>query len=248
MNFFFRAFKHMYWRFKILYKITVPQFIFSIWIKREVHSGPFKGMKYINSSVGSVILPKLIGTYESELFPVWEELKNYKYDLFIDIGAAEGYYVVGLGKYIFNSKIPTVAFELTLKGQKLINNLSVINSYVNFIVNGECTIEKLYNLILGKSCFLLMDVEGAENSLLNTEIIDFSNCDLLIECHPEIHNNINLILRMRFSKTHSITEIRKSLKTLPVNLYLPKFLLQRKDYLLNEFRGEQTWLFLKRKV
>ncbi len=35
----------------------------------RVRAGPFSGMRYIHSSVGSAYLPKLLGIYERELNP-----------------------------------------------------------------------------------------------------------------------------------------------------------------------------------
>lgn len=94
---------HLKWRFNYFINISVPQFCYSILLKPYIYSGPFRGMKYLRASTGSVILPKLIGTYENELHFVFNEIRGNNYDQFIDVGAAEGYYVVGLGKFLFNN-------------------------------------------------------------------------------------------------------------------------------------------------
>src|SRR5687768_17261507 len=64
--------------------------------KLEVLTGPFAGMKYPYASNGSAVFPKLLGTYESEISELfrYERLKRYR--TFIDIGCAEGYYLVGV--------------------------------------------------------------------------------------------------------------------------------------------------------
>ena len=59
-----------------------------------VRGGPFEGMRYTNEGYG-VLLAKLCGTYECELWPVLRELLNAKFDRFIDVGAGDGYYVTG---------------------------------------------------------------------------------------------------------------------------------------------------------
>lgn len=61
-------------------------------------SGPFKGLMYPRESVGSAWAPKLLGTYESELSPTIERIVSGGYRSVVDIGAAEGYYAVGLAK------------------------------------------------------------------------------------------------------------------------------------------------------
>ena len=66
-------------------------------IGTNIINGPFKGMKYISESVGSCHMPKILGIYENEIYPI---LLNFlsNSDLFVDIGAAEGYYAVGCAK------------------------------------------------------------------------------------------------------------------------------------------------------
>lgn len=65
----------------------------------EVLGGPFKGMQYGQIiSYGSVLPPKILGFYESEISVVFQNLKCKKFDVIIDIGSAEGYYAVGLAR------------------------------------------------------------------------------------------------------------------------------------------------------
>ena len=60
-----------------------------------VRNGFFKGMKYVTfKSAGSSLFPKLLGSYEIELLPVFAGLQKNKYDDILDIGCAEGYYAV----------------------------------------------------------------------------------------------------------------------------------------------------------
>src|SRR6478672_6897407 len=62
-----------------------------------VQHGPFKGMKYPGvNSVGSALIPKLLGSYERELHPLIDSICAGQYDQVVDIGCAEGYYAVGL--------------------------------------------------------------------------------------------------------------------------------------------------------
>src|ERR1035438_908140 len=79
----------------------------------SVRSGPFAGMRWGNRAVGSMVVPKLVGTYEKELASIIEHLPVF--DLVIDIGAAEGWYAVGLLYRKAARKV--VAFEQTENGQ-----------------------------------------------------------------------------------------------------------------------------------
>ena len=65
----------------------------------KVQSGPFSGMKYIDKAYCSSICPKLTGTYEKEIQNTIKQLLRQKFDAFIDIGSAEGYYSIGFARY-----------------------------------------------------------------------------------------------------------------------------------------------------
>jgi len=57
---------------------------------RYVMSRPFKGMRYIDRATGSAFLPKVAGTYESEIQDLVTSLVSTSHDLLVDVGAAEG--------------------------------------------------------------------------------------------------------------------------------------------------------------
>src|SRR4051794_35375378 len=88
----------------------------------RILSGPFAGMRYLTDSVGSVLEAKLLGTYEKELHGIVSSLARKCFDLVIDIGAAEGYYAVGLARSMPSARI--IAFEMTEEGQALIRQLA----------------------------------------------------------------------------------------------------------------------------
>ena len=67
-----------------------------------VLNGPFRGMKYLSRAYCSAVLPKLLGTYECELIPAIDRLARSDADRIVDIGAAEGYYAVGLALKVPN--------------------------------------------------------------------------------------------------------------------------------------------------
>jgi hypothetical protein len=243
----FKIFNHLKWRLENFYFISFPQFFYFLFLKPQIYSGPFSGMRYIRSSVGSVILPKIIGTYEDELHFIFDKLKSKNYSLFIDIGAAEGFYVVGIGKYIFNNFIPVIAYESSVLGQKKIRDLSFLNSFFNVIIKGTCDINSLKEDIYNNRPFILMDVEGAELYLLDTMKVDFAACDILVEVHTSFINNLDLILIERFKFSHKISVVQPRSKIIPENTSYPKWVYRKAFYLTNEFRGEQCWLWLESK-
>src|ERR1700722_7380135 len=66
--------------------------------RSTVMAGPFAGMGYIESSVGSAHIPKLLGIYEGEIAPCIEQICRSRPELVVDLGAAEGYYAVGAAR------------------------------------------------------------------------------------------------------------------------------------------------------
>lgn len=246
-NIIIRVLNHIKWQFNFFLKITLPQCYYSLLLKSQVYSGPFIGMRYIRSSTGSVILPKLIGTYEDELHTIINNLKLKQYSLFIDVGAAEGYYVVGIGKYIFNNLVPVIAYESTISGQNKIKSLSILNAFTNVTVKGTCDTFSLGNDICENRSFILIDVEGAEYYLLDTQKIDFTFCDILVEVHKNQIYNLNEIIIERFKFTHNIINIKPWNKKIPKNISYPIWVFNKAKFVTNEFRGEQSWLWLESK-
>jgi len=79
-------------------------------------------MRYVPEAVGSSFLPKLVGSYEAELHGVIEELIGRDYRTIIDIGSAEGYYVVGLARRCPAARI--YAFDMDRLGRLRCANMA----------------------------------------------------------------------------------------------------------------------------
>src|SRR5690242_18065465 len=65
-----------------------------------VRHGTFAGVTYPSNVLWRDTIPKLLGTFELELHPVFETAQRRRYDLAVDIGSSEGYYAVGLAKLL----------------------------------------------------------------------------------------------------------------------------------------------------
>jgi hypothetical protein len=175
----------------------------------SVKNGPFKGLKYPEfSSYGSSIYPKIIGTYEMELWHIWDLLfcKNYK--RIIDIGCAEGYYALGLGRLFPDSTI--IAYDISDKARELCMNMSIHNNLRDRLeLKSKCESFELSQYDYSLKTLIVCDCEGYELDLF--EKIDsfiFTNVDLVIETHDFININISTILKSKFSKTHDIISVK----------------------------------------
>ncbi len=103
----------------------------------RVRLGPFAGMRYIDHSIGSAYLPKLLGTYERELGMVIEEICSCRPGLIVDVGAAEGYYAVGLA--LRNPRARVVAFESQPVGRTALCKMAALNGVAAQVeIHGRC--------------------------------------------------------------------------------------------------------------
>lgn len=176
-----------------------------LFTEKKILTGPFSGINYIDKAIGSSYYPKLLGTYEKELIPIIEKLPGYDFKQIIDVGAAEGYYAIGLAHLL---NIPVLAFEAS--DPEPLSNLIRINSLENQVkVNGYCDLRRLRGS-LGNSerNLLVVDAEGAEIILLDLEFIPaLEQSAILVETHDFIIKGVTDAITSRFEHTHEITSI-----------------------------------------
>lgn len=223
----------------------------------KVISGPFAGMRYIENSVGSAYMPKILGTYELELHSIIQDLCSERFTLIIDVGAAEGYYAVGMAMRNLSTRI--IAFETEPEGQDLLKKMAQLNNVVDRItIAGTCDISSLENVLnFQDKCLLIMDVEGAEKELLNPEIIPkISNCEILLELHECICPGVAEIIKSRFSHTHNIERIwerKRQYSDIPFNSLWKKWILPMTEeyrWIENKETGKiesrnMSWLYMQ---
>ena len=179
--------------------------LFSYFNDLEVKDGFFKGLKYPGfSSYGSSLFPKLSGTYENELFPIFKIIETNKYNSIVDIGSAEGFYANGLALRFPESNI--YAFDIEEEAQMLCKKMSTINGIDKRVfVNGICTSSWLGSFDFEKKSLIICDCEGFEIKLFNDlNISNLLNCDLIVEMHPMFERNVKQFLIDLFKNTHRL--------------------------------------------
>jgi len=174
----------------------------------RVLSGPFRGLRYIGEAVGSILPPKLLGTYESELYPQVEALVALAPDVVVNIGAGEGYYAVGLARRLPRARI--LAFEADARGRELTAHVATLNGVIDRVeVRGLCALDDLKSALHGTTKpVVVIDVEGAEEILLDpAQVPGLARAAILVEVHDALVPGIGEVLLRRFAATHRHEEI-----------------------------------------
>jgi hypothetical protein len=217
----------------------------------RVAGGCFQDLIYVGESVGSVFMPKLLGTYERELHPVIEQIVQQGFPEIVDVGAAQGYYAVGLARRLPSATV--VAFEATERGRELLAEMARKNGVTDrILIKGRCEPSHLRECLESMgSPLLICDVEGYEAKLLDPERVpEFRQAHILVELHDNLCPGVNQLVRSRFHHTHYIQEISQEPRTASEfpfrNFYtflIPdRFLLNA----LREWRPEpMTWFWMR---
>ena len=198
--------------------------------EEEFKSGIFKGMRYVNDSVCGSILPKYLGMYEIELVPFFEEMFKLPIDTIIDVGAAEGYYAVGLALRFPSS--PVIAFEATEEGRDLLQKVIARNGVGTQVqMKGLCDAQMLKEET--KACdpnrqhLLVMDVEGAEENLLRLHTpSDLRNFHIVMELHDWVDPDMGDRLQEKFAPSHASAIIQARRREF-ADMTLPQSRLRR---------------------
>jgi predicted RNA methylase len=203
--------------------------------------GPFAGMKYPAESILSRhSVPRLLGSYESELHDVIGIALGEQYDRVIDIGTAEGYYAVG---FALKGRSPVVTFETDPREMALCQEMALLNKVEDRITSRDlCNPEALRALTAGKRCFVLSDCEGYEAELFDAPTIQaLRRSDVLVEIHLDDYEPFFA----RFAETHSVRNFAATARS---GKEYPELacLAGKADLGICEFRpAGQHWLYAR---
>jgi hypothetical protein len=217
-----------------------------------VQGGPFSGMVYVPSStkeasqwtLGSVLIPKLLGCYEAELHNILACIFETGYAEVLNIGCGEGYYAIGIALRLPCARV--YAFEANPFIRQMCIEMAHANGVASrVLVTGKCDIEHLRTLAL-EQALIICDCEGCEIRLLQPRLVpSLTSCDILVELHDFIDPSISQTILSRFAPTHNI-ELINSVQRDPVAYPALHALKIRDRHLaINEFRpNAMQWAFM----
>jgi predicted O-methyltransferase YrrM len=220
----------------------------------QVLNGPFKGLKYPSLDITeATLVPKIVGSYESQLHPILFRVINTPYTDIIDVGSAEGYYAVGFALQMPNTTIH--CFDVNERDLDFCRKMAVHNNVHNLTYNKLCTPETLSNFDFRGRGFIFCDCEGCELELFTPEVINkLTNVDALIELHDICNPVISSEITTRFQYTHNIQIINNLNMNLSQFIGLDELSEEDREFSTFEHRGGinqnifMEWAFLTAKT
>jgi hypothetical protein len=169
-----------------------------------VRRGPFEGLVYPQSLIDAGgLVAKLVGSYELELHHVMDEWIERRPARVINVGAAEGYFAVGLARALPGAAV--LAFEADDATRAQCMELAAANGVAERIVfAGECTAADLERLDPGDAV-VLCDCEGCELELIDpARVPALRTWELLVELHDFVDPAISSTVPARFGQGHRV--------------------------------------------
>ncbi|MBA3807490.1 MAG: hypothetical protein H0X28_03710 [Solirubrobacterales bacterium] len=171
----------------------------------EVRRGPFAGLRYMSGQehVSGHLITKLVGTYERQIYPWFEEWIASELDLVIDVGCAEGFYAVGLARAMAGVQVR--AYDTYEPARRDCAELAQTNGVQDRVtIAGTCTPQTLA-AVSEKRVALLSDCEGYEKILLDPEKApSLRHWSIIVEQHDLNDPTISATIRERFGASHEI--------------------------------------------
>lgn len=170
-----------------------------------VLAGPFIGM------ILPTITPwddgnwstKLLGTYEHELQDAIHKAISRRPKTLINVGCAEGYYAIGLGRLMPNLKV--IAVDLSPESRMMCELYARENGVELDTIEGARTPEEIRFWESKGNRLYIIDVEGNELDLIDIDRCpELSKSDIIIECHDFLKPNATEIVRDRLRETHDV--------------------------------------------
>lgn len=213
--------------------------------------GPLKGLKLISNAWWgeSDKASMLLGLYEQEvLMSLLNVPKTHR--TFIDLGAADGYY--GIGLLVNNHYDKSYCFEISKRGQLTIAKnaeLNLVSQKVTIYGKAEQDFFKLLSPDQLSSSVLLIDIEGGEFDLLNSSLFNaLKGSIIFVELHPwMVENGVHKLAKLKSEASidFNITEITTSSRDMSVFPELRNFNDTDRWLICSESRKQlMTWLRL----
>ena len=214
----------------------------------RIWGGPFAGMEYLSVASEGALMPRLLGTYESELHPHLAAIAAEGVDCVIDVGCAEGYYAVGLARMM--PDVTVYARDIDEQARLLCADLAARNGVSERVIVGGEFKPQDFQAFAGRRVLVMVDAEGAEVDILQPDLAPaLAQMTIIVETHDVYRQDALATVRGRFEATHDIVKVNTGTKHLTGPPWLMDF--NHLDQLLAvwEWRQRPTpWLVMRPKA
>lgn len=217
--------------------------------KSTVQYGPFKGLKLSPKTWwGSADRASmLLGLYEKDVLDSLQNIPK-KFTTFIDLGAADGYY--GIGVLVNNLFQNSICFEISEKGRQTIRDNAQLNNVLNKVeIRGIAKNDFYHDLstLTLSNAVLFIDIEGAEFELIDKATFSaFNKSIIFVELHDwffEDGEEKLKKLKNDSNSTHVLTELTMGSRDLSIFPDLNKLHDNDRWLICSEGRGQlMKWL------
>ncbi|MBF0305016.1 MAG: hypothetical protein HQL41_05150 [Alphaproteobacteria bacterium] len=204
--------------------------------------GPFQGIRVEGFNHPS---PYLLGSYESELHAIIEDLIATAPPRIVNVGSAEGWYAAGFAKRLPAAEV--IAFDIVPEQVEATRRTARENGLERRVdARLAETGPEPFAAALAPGSLVVMDCEGHEFFLLDLDAAPgLKDCAILVEVHDMTLAGLSDILLERFRPTHTVTRIQprpRDPRDFPELAGLPR---QIADLAVHEFRPEMEWFVLR---
>ena len=215
-----------------------------------IQSGLFKGTILNPKSFSSQFLPKYIGTYEREVQDHLASI-NTSLDCCLNIGCADGFYLACIARW---RRIPCIGVDIDPRSEAAIDHVRQANEITDLVSFRHSISEAVPQL--NGSVLILIDVDGAESSVLG-ELLDALAMNRLIKhIHLIVETDLNaegggmnhpVLIRTLCAQHWSIDQL---LQQAPSQRFLPQYshfsFLDQAALAAEGRYGRQSWIVAQR--
>ena len=189
------------------YRATLIQYTVVQQCGLTVQAGPFHGMQFVSQSAEGCHVPKLLGCYEGELHAHILAAAGRGYGAVINIGAAEGYYAVGLARLMPDTRV--YAYDTNAAAHPVCQSLAERNGVAERVIIGGAFRGEDFERFSAQRTLVVCDIEGGETALIDPERYPtLKAMDLIVELHDSPEAKPSVLIPERFGATHDVTMVR----------------------------------------
>lgn len=221
--------------------------------KNQIAEGPFKGLLTVGKAYSSTLCPKLLGSYEKEIYSSLRELSEGK-SCFIDIGCAEGYYTTGIAATTSIPKIIGIDIdEAALTQATASAKLNNVGHKCLFTMSLEEGLNALES-----NCLAMIDVDGNELEILNKfcsgiKQKGITNSSIIIETDQDSdgYSNANAVINLLEHHNLMIKKVIEQDVLQRFSALSQKMTISSLDLFLMGFEGrplDQKWIIAQQQT